>query len=201
MRELTVLEKKIAEREAREIKEAQEAKAKKKAALKAKMSGPSALEQELMDGGMDIGPGGIDDGFEWDGGRGHDEPDIDTTGLASQAAKAEVDRPEPTTDADFERLAGLINDQIKGYEGRRGHLLLLKTLYKECSTNMSTDECKQLSDTMSKIFNDKLQKEREKDKGKPKKGAKKGAVSQGKATGGDEQRAGRGGYDDYDDDW
>ena len=53
-RELTKLEIAIAEREKREIEEAKEAKAKKKAALAAKMAGgASELEQELMDGGGD----------------------------------------------------------------------------------------------------------------------------------------------------
>ena len=47
------------------------------------------------------------------------------------------------------------------------------------------------------IFNDKLKADREKDKGKPKKGAKKSTTTQGKATAGDV--GGRGGYDDYDD--
>lgn len=193
-RELTKLEIAIAEREAREIKEAAEAKAKKKAALAAKMAGtgPSALEQELCDGGGEIG-GGHDD-FEWDGGRGPGlEPEIDTTGLASALPRTggQIEEFEAIKDADFEKLAGLVAAQIQKYDGKRGQLVLLKALLKQSTANLSTDDAKQLNTLMGTIFNDKLKADREKDKGK-KKPAKKGAVSQGKATGR---------CNDYDDDW
>ena len=136
---------------------------------------------------------GLDD--EWGG--GGDEPEYDTTGLASQPQRAQSQQPAPElSDAEVEKLAGLINDQIKQYEGRRGHLTLLKALCKQCTANMSAADSKQLSDQMSTIFNAKVQKEREKDKGTAKKGAKKGTVTQGKATGRDV--GGRGGWDDYD---
>jgi len=195
-RELTKLEIAIAEREAREIKEAAEEKARKKALLAARMAGEaqSELEQELMDGGAG---GDIDDDFEWDGGRGHFEPEIDTTGLASQEKK-EVPAFVPKTDADFEKMAAQIHEMIKQYEGRRGHLTLLKALYKEAMVNMGTDEAKQLATLMSTIFNAKVAAEREKDKGK-KKATKKGQMTQGKATGADV--GGRAGFDDYDDDY
>ena len=198
-RELTKLEIAIAEREKREIEEAKEAKAKKKAALAAKMAGgASQLEQELMDGGGDHFGG--DDDFEWDGGRGDGGlPDIDTTGLASALPRAggEIEEFVAKSDADFTKLAGLIATQIQKYDGKRGQLVLLKALLKQSTAALSTDECKELNTTMGTIFNDKLKADREKDKGKPKKGAKKSTTTQGKATAGDV--GGRGGYDDYDD--
>ena len=93
--------------------------------------------------------------------------------------------------------AGLIATQIQKYDGKRGQLVLLKALLKQSTAALSTDECKELNTTMGTIFNDKLKADREKDKGKPKKGAKKSTTTQGKATAGDV--GGRGGYDDYDD--
>ena len=206
VRELTKLEIAIAEREKREFAEAKDAKAKKKAALAAKMAGGggggggSELEQELMDGGGDGGDLGGDD-FEWDGGRGDGGiPDIDTSGLASALPRSGGDIEEfvAKKDADFEKLAGLIGTQIQKYDGKRGQLVLLKALLKQSTAALSTDDTKELNVLMGTIFNDKLKAEREKDKGKPKKGAKKSTTTQGKAIGGDV--GGRGGYDDYDDD-
>jgi len=201
VRELTKLEIAIAEREKREIAEAKDAKAKKKAALAAKMAGGgSELEQELMDGGG----GGDDfggDEFEWDGGRGDGGiPDIDTSGLASALPRAggEIEEFVAKKDADFTKLAGLIGTQIQKYDGKRGQLVLLKALIKQSTASLSTDDTKELNTLMGTIFNDKLKADREKDKGKPKKGAKKSTTTQGKAIGGDV--GGRAGYDDYDDD-
>lgn len=203
-KELTKLELAIIEREKREFREAEEAKKKKKAAMQAKMdaeqAGPSKQDQDrmLMENSIAglAGELGLDD--EWDG--GGDEPDFDTTGLASQRTSGEQQPASAAmSDADFEQLAGLINAHIKQYEGRRGHLTLLKALCKQCTANMSAADSKQLADMMSTIFNAKVQSEREKDKG-GKKGAKKSTMTQGKATGRD--IGGRGGYDDdydYDD--
>ena len=114
------------------------------------------------------------------------------------SSAAPVDDRAPKTDKDFERLAGLIHAQIKQYEGGKGHLTLLKALCKAAMENMSVDDAKQMDKLMSTIFNEKVTKEREKDKGK-KKVTKKGQMTQGKATGHD--HGGRGGYDDdyYDD--
>tara|TARA_B100000795_G_scaffold261556_1_gene238456 strand:- start:1119 stop:1901 length:783 start_codon:yes stop_codon:yes gene_type:complete len=201
VRELTKLEIAIGEREKREIAEAKDAKAKKKAALAAKMAGGgSELEQELMDGGGDDF-GGDEDGFEWDGGRGDGGiPDIDTSGLASALPRAggEIEEFVAKKDADFTKLAGLMGAQIQKYDGKRGQLVLLKALLKQSTASLTTDDCKELNTMMGTIFNDKLKADREKDKGKPKKGAKKMTTTQGKAIGGDV--GGRGGYDDYDDD-
>lgn len=204
VRELTKLEIAIAEREKREIAEAKDAKAKKKAALAAKMAGGgggSELEQELMDGGGD-NFGGDDDGFEWDGGRGDGGiPDIDTSGLASALPRAggEIEEFVAKKDADFTQLAGLMGTQIQKYDGKRGQMVLLKALLKQSTASLSTDDCKELNTMMGTIFNDKLKADREKDKGKPKKGAKKSTMTATKAIGGD--IGGRGGYDDYDDDY
>ena len=117
---------------------------------------------------------------------------------AESASSAEpVDDQAPKTDKDFERLAGLIHAQIKQYEGGKGHLTLLKSLCKAAMENVSVDDAKQMDKMMSTIFNEKVAKEREKDKGK-KKAPKKGQMTQGKQTGHD--HGGRGGYDDdYDD--
>ena len=118
----------------------------------------------------------------------------------SAASAAPVDAgagQPPRTDKDFERLAGLIHAQLKQYEGGKGHLALVKALCKASMENMSLDDSKQMAATMTAIFNGKVTKEREKDKGK-KKVTKKGQMTQGKQTGHD--TGGRGGYDeDYDD--
>lgn len=197
-RELTALEKAIAEREAREIAEAQAAKEAKKKRLAAKLKADeasSALEQELADGDGAFRADDPNDDFEWDGGRGNYlNEDIPADNLPSlQKSGGEIDNFAPKTIAEFETLAGLIGAKIKPFQGKPGHMALLKKLLKEATDDMSTDDCKELSTSLSTIFNDKLKADRDKDKGKKKVAAAKSKFAEKQAK----ARA----RDDFDDDY
>ena len=158
-KELTPLEKAIAEREAREIAEAQAAKEAKKKKLAAKLKADqaaSALEQELADGDGGF-RGQDDDDFEWDGGRGnYMNEDIPADNLPSlQKTGGEIDNFAPKTVSEFEKLASLIGAKIKPFQGKPGHMALMKRLIKEATDEMSTDDCKELSTSLATIFNNK----------------------------------------------
>lgn len=110
------------------------------------------------------------------------------------------------TDKDFEALAGKINQHLVQFEGRRGHLVMMKALMRAATASMSSDDCKDLSSHLTVIHNDKVKADREKDKlDKGKKTAKKGgkgkpqlamrnAVEDEDTT----HEGGGGGADDYD---
>ena len=66
------------------------------------------------------------------------------------------------TDKDFEALAGKINQHLVQFEGRRGHLVMMKALMRAATASMSSDDCKDLSSHLTVIHNDKVKADREK---------------------------------------
>lgn len=60
----------------------------------------------------------------------------------------------------------------------QGHVVCLKALLRLATSNMDTDQCKDLSSFVSVLSNDKIKAERDKDKNKPK--GKKGWGAKGK---------------------
>lgn len=85
------------------------------------------------------------------------------------------------TDADFETLAKMMYAQLQPHEGKKGFNVALKAFIRAATANMSTDECKDLSTSVSVISNDKIKADREKDqKGKKKKVKGKINIAAGK---------------------
>jgi translation initiation factor 3 subunit J len=73
---------------------------------------------------------------------------------------------EAKSDAEFEKLAKLINAKLAPSEGKKGHMVCLKALLRLATTNMDTEQCKELASFVSVLSNDKIKAEREKDKKK-----------------------------------
>jgi len=185
---LTGLAAKIAEREAREAEEARQ-----KEELRKKLGGGDdddfeGLEGEALEKAKQKK---MQEAADLDNA-------IDAFGLvdtpkpiAKPAAQTgAIESFEPTSDKDFETLAGLINDKMKLYEGKTGHMVMLKELLRKATASISTEEAKDLSSFVAVLYNDKVKADRDKDKGKKKsKGKAKASMSAGKAVDND--------YDDY----
>lgn len=73
---------------------------------------------------------------------------------------------EAKSDAEFEKLAKLINAKLAPSEGKKGHMVCLKALLRLATTNMDTEQCKELASFVTVLSNDKIKAEREKDKKK-----------------------------------
>ena len=140
------------------------------------------------------------------------------------AAKPAAAKPSPTSEAvrpapkvgdlgadfvaksekDYEKLAESLAERLRPYEGKTGHMSVLKCLLRKAAAGMSTDEAKELSTFASVLYNDKVKADRDKDKkGKKTKGKIK--IAMGKDVdndfGGLEGDGGGGGWranDDFD---
>uniref|UniRef100_A0A7S0IZG2 Eukaryotic translation initiation factor 3 30 kDa subunit n=1 Tax=Calcidiscus leptoporus TaxID=127549 RepID=A0A7S0IZG2_9EUKA len=196
-KEKTGLAKKIEEREAREREEAQRKQAvREQLEASAEFDGleGEALEkarQRKMQEASDL------------------DNAIDALGVAPRPSAAPkpggaIEEFEPKSDKDFEALASMINDKLKTYEGKAGHIVVVKALLRGAIANVTTDEAKDLSTFVSVLYNDKVKADRDKDKkGKTKKAKGKVSVSAGKALDNDMDEWGGGGGnrlrdDDYD---
>lgn len=112
---------------------------------------------------------------------------IDAFGLAEAPSKREAaavpsaggefEAFAPKSDADFEKLAEMMQKKLSAYEGTKGHMTCVKSLLKLVTKEMSVDETKDLTATLSVIQNAKLAAERDKDKQKKKINKSKGKFS------------------------
>ncbi|EOD24470.1 hypothetical protein EMIHUDRAFT_254760 [Emiliania huxleyi CCMP1516] len=108
------------------------------------------------------------------------------------------------SEKDYEKLAESLAERLRPYEGKTGHMSVLKCLLRKAAAGMSTDEAKELSTFASVLYNDKVKADRDKDKkGKKTKGKIK--IAMGKDVdndfGGLEGDGGGGGWranDDFD---
>jgi len=184
----TGLEKKIEEREKREA-EAAAAKAAREKALEedAALKGMDAQTAEKMrrqkleeaadlDAALDTFGGG--------GGGGTNKKPAVRPGPVVQAGTFEAF--EPKTDAEFEKLAEMMQTKLAPYEGTKGHSLALKALLRAACASMSTDDCKELASLTAVLSNDKIKADREKDKKGKSKGKSKGKLNISSSKGGDD---------------
>jgi len=125
-----------------------------------------------------------------------------------QPAPGSLDEFAPKTDADFEKLADMMNQKLMPHQDTKGHMVALKALLRAACSNMSTDDCKDLSSFVAVLSNDKIKADREKDKKGKSKGKAKGKINiaASKAADNDMDDIGRGGggggrvfHDDNDD--
>lgn len=85
-----------------------------------------------------------------------------------RAENGAIEAFAPKSDKEFEELAGMINDKLATFEGRKGHMVLLKSLLRAATSKLGTDDCKEISSLATVIYNDKVKADRDRDK-KPKK--------------------------------
>ena len=104
---------------------------------------------------------------------------------------------EPKSDADFEKLAALVQKKLAPYEGTKGHLACLKALLRAATDNMSVEDTKDLNSFVSVISNAKLAAERDKDKGKKTKSKGKGKLNLASSKASEMDMGGGGEYDDF----
>jgi len=195
-KEKTLLELKIEEREARE-KEVAATMPAQPAEVGAAFDDIGELEEPAAPAAGKQGLRNFDDDLDE---FKADAPPVQTTDRAARLPSS--DGFVPKTDADFETLAKMMYQQLAPYEGKKGFTTALKSLLRSASSNMSTDDCKELSSFVSVLSNDKIKADREKDqKGKKKKVKGKLNIAAGKdvdADGGG-GGGGRGFHDDNDD--
>lgn len=86
--------------------------------------------------------------------------------VAAPSGGGEFEALELKKEADFQELAELVNKKLLPHEGTKGHVACVKALLKLLTKEMSVDETKDVSSTLSVIQNAKLQAERDKDKAK-----------------------------------
>lgn len=84
---------------------------------------------------------------------------------------------EAKSDAEFEKLAKLMNAKLAPAEGKKGHMVCLKALLRLATTNMDTDQCKELASFVTVLSNDKIKADREKDQKKKGATKKKGKIA------------------------
>jgi len=85
----------------------------------------------------------------------------------------------------------MITTKLSKYDGKKGQAVCLRSLLRSLSTNMSSDECKELASFVSVLSNDKIKAEREKDKKKTKaKGKGKLNIAASKASDYDDMNGG-----------
>ena len=181
----TGLELKIEQREQREKEEAE-----RKAALKKKMQAESgavdvadmdeetarrrrAEEDAAMEGAIDAF--GLDDSSAASSkaaaSSSSSEKPADTAAAEARsrepvAQAGDFENLAPKGEADFEKLATMMNKKLTPFEGTKGHLTCLKALIRFSTENMSVDDVKDLAATLSVVQNAKLAAERDKDKTK-----------------------------------
>mmetsp|Transcript_9041 Transcript_9041/g.23020 ORF Transcript_9041/g.23020 Transcript_9041/m.23020 type:complete len:156 (+) Transcript_9041:397-864(+) len=82
--------------------------------------------------------------------------------------------------ADGEALADKVAQKLLQYENTPWFVGMLKSLVKHSTTNLSTDDAKELATSVQVLANDKLKAEREKQKGKkkPTAASKKASITQ-----------------------
>ena len=195
----TGLAKKIEEREAREKQENE-----RREALRNKLQGDAAVEiSEDMDEATAerLRRKKLEEAADLD--NAIDAFGLDHTKQSERAGRGEADEAgafdslQPKSDADFEKLAALVQKKLAPYEGTKGHLACLKALLRAATDNMSVEDTKDLNSFVSVISNAKLAAERDKDKGKKTKSKGKGKLNLASSKASEMDMGGGGEYDDF----
>jgi len=164
----TGLAKKIEEREAREREEAE-----KREELRKKLQGDSSALDVTDD--MDeataekVRRKKLEEAADLDNAIdafGLDETPKSAAPAPAPSGGGEFEALKPKTDKEFEKLAEMIAKKLSAYDGTKGQQVCLKALIKLVTKDMSIDDTKELSSTLSIISNNKLAAERDKDKTK-----------------------------------